>query len=230
MFENEQSLVAHVAALPPSRHKLKVHARLAARDDISPELRQALNELIERTQRAGQAPASPSPELPAPELPAPELPAPEVNEPEIVDRESPEPETPLPEQSMAAPVPAKQRATKEMAGSLIGLIGGFALGLMAYRWPHPALTTAVSVVEPLGELWTNALRMTIIPLIVSQLICGLTARSDARAVGKLGGLSLLVFILLLTLGAIFAGIVAPPLVALYNPDPATLAQLRASAA
>ncbi|MFN0119814.1 MAG: dicarboxylate/amino acid:cation symporter, partial [Blastocatellia bacterium] len=42
--------------------------------------------------------------------------------------------------------------------------------------------------------------------------------------------SLLVFILLLTLGAIFAGIVAPPLVALYNPDPATLAQLRASAA
>ncbi|MGE0128765.1 MAG: dicarboxylate/amino acid:cation symporter [Blastocatellales bacterium] len=118
---------------------------------------------------------------------------------------------------------------KQTASVLIGLIGGLALGLIVHRWPHPASLAFTSAVEPVGELWMNALRMTIIPLIVSQLICGIAAKADAKTVGKLGGLSLLTFIALLIVGAIFAVIAAPPLAALFKVDQQTLAALQSGA-
>jgi len=119
---------------------------------------------------------------------------------------------------------------KQTAGALTGLLGGLALGLIVHRWPHPSLLAGVSAIEPVGELWTNALRMTIIPLIVSQLVCGIAAKADAKTVGKLGGLSLLTFIALLVAGAVFALLAAPPLAALFKVDQATLAALQSSSA
>lgn len=118
---------------------------------------------------------------------------------------------------------------KQTAGVLIGLIGGLALGLIVHRWPHPSLLALTSAVKPVGELWMNALRMTIVPLIVSQLVCGIAAKADAKTVGKLGGLSLLTFIGLLIAGAVFAALAGPPLAALFKVDQQTLAALQSGA-
>jgi Na+/H+-dicarboxylate symporter len=119
---------------------------------------------------------------------------------------------------------------KQTAGAMIGLFGGLALGLIAHRWPNRPLLAFISFVTPLGELWTNALRMTIVPLIVSQLVTGIAAKADAKTVGRMGGLSLLVFFVLLLVGAVFTMAAAPPLIALFKVDQATIAGLQSGVA
>lgn len=52
VFEGEESLVQHIDDLPPSRSQLLTHRRLVNQDNISPEIKQALLRLIERSDRA----------------------------------------------------------------------------------------------------------------------------------------------------------------------------------
>jgi Na+/H+-dicarboxylate symporter len=70
----------------------------------------------------------------------------------------------------------------------------------------------VSVVEPIGTLWVNAIRMTVIPLVVSLLITGI-ASGTARSVGKIGGRALFWFVALVAGGALLAALAAPLLLA-----------------
>ena len=79
-----------------------------------------------------------------------------------------------------------------VAGTLVG-IGGQALDISA--------TGALSdIVAPLGALWINALQMTVIPLVVTQLLAAIVSPDVGSALGKLGGKALLLFVALL-LGA-----------------------------
>ncbi len=65
-------------------------------------------------------------------------------------------------------------------------------------WTKSApLAHAADLIAPIGTLWVNAIRMTVIPLVVSLLITGVASASDVRAIGRLGGRTLLVFFLLL---------------------------------
>src|SRR6186713_3088182 len=50
---------------------------------------------------------------------------------------------------------------------------------------------------PIGTIWINAIRMTVIPLVVSLLVTGVAGAADLRSVGRLGGRSLLTFLALL---------------------------------
>ena len=52
IFDGEESLARHIDALPPSHSNLKTHRRLVNQNNISPEIKQALRGLIERTDRA----------------------------------------------------------------------------------------------------------------------------------------------------------------------------------
>ncbi|MBI3569361.1 MAG: dicarboxylate/amino acid:cation symporter [Gemmatimonadetes bacterium] len=56
---------------------------------------------------------------------------------------------------------------------------------------------AADAVAPLGVLWVNAIRMTVVPLVVSLLITGIASAADVQSTAKLGGRTLLVFFLLL---------------------------------
>ena len=51
------------------------------------------------------------------------------------------------------------------------------------------------LVAPLGALWVNAIRMTVIPLIVSLLITGVSSAAGS-AIGRIGGKTIGVFVLL----------------------------------
>ena len=77
------------------------------------------------------------------------------------------------------------------AGMLIGLFAGMAAGLWL-----PA--NAVNAIEPAGLLWFNALRMTVIPIVMAQLILGINTQTDARALGNLGLRAFAWFVALLT--------------------------------
>jgi len=113
---------------------------------------------------------------------------------------------------------------------LTALAAGLAVGAAAAASGDSRAVAWVSAVEPVGILWINALRMTVIPLVVSLLVVGVGAASDTRAVGPLGARALLLFVALLAASAVTAVLLAPPLFASLRVDAAATAALRAGAA
>ena len=81
---------------------------------------------------------------------------------------------------------------------LSALVAGMLLGIAIELVAPDAGTTSLPYVEPIGLLWLNALKMTIVPLVVALLITGITATADAARAGKLAARSVMIF-----LGAIF---------------------------
>lgn len=66
---------------------------------------------------------------------------------------------------------------------------------------------AADLVVPIGTLWVNAIRMTVIPLVVSLLITGVASASNISTIGRIGGRTLAVFFAML----VGATLVALPL-------------------
>ncbi len=86
-----------------------------------------------------------------------------------------------------------------VAGAVVaGIAGGAAIAASG----SPVLLHAADRVAPVGTLWVNAIRMTVIPLVVSLLVTGVASVSDLRDVGRIGGRTLLVFLGLLAAVAV----------------------------
>ncbi|CAN5560472.1 dicarboxylate/amino acid:cation symporter [soil metagenome] len=111
---------------------------------------------------------------------------------------------------------------------LLGLALGLAAGAAVAATQRPTLLALVLVVEPIGTLWLNALRMTVVPLVVSLLVTGIAAASAAAAAGRVGGRTLLVIATFLAGAGIFSAIVTPLTLASLPIAPGTAAALRAS--
>ena len=92
-------------------------------------------------------------------------------------------------------------------GAAVG--GGIAIGASGSE----PLLRAADFIAPIGTLWVNAIRMTVIPLVVSLLITGVASAADLKTIGRLGGRTLLVFVLLL---AGVAGVVMPVAPAVFS--------------
>lgn len=103
---------------------------------------------------------------------------------------------------------------------LIGLAAGAALGLALDAW-HPATALRVAdVAQPFGRLWLNALQMTVVPLVFALVIVGVNTATDAAASGRVARRAIVVFVVLLVAGALFAALAAPLLFALFPRSPA----------
>jgi proton glutamate symport protein len=113
---------------------------------------------------------------------------------------------------------------------LIALVVGLALGLVVSSTGNPALVTAARWIEPLGTLFINAIRMTVIPLVVGSLIAGIAAAPNPSSLGKVGVRAFMLFLVTLFAGAIFAALIAPPVLSQFTIDPAAQAALQTSAA
>ena len=87
---------------------------------------------------------------------------------------------------------------------LVGLGAGLGLGLAIAASNNPALLHAADAVAPVGTLWVNAIRMTVIPLVVSLVITGVASASAVGTVGRIGGRTLAVFVAMLTGAAAIA--------------------------
>jgi Na+/H+-dicarboxylate symporter len=110
---------------------------------------------------------------------------------------------------------------------LTALVAGLAIGVAVSWSQQPALLSAVSAVEPIGALWVNAIRMTVVPLVVSLLITGI-ASGSARSVGRIGGRALLLFAVLIAGTALLTAVAAPALLSLASFDSSAFASLRES--
>lgn len=113
---------------------------------------------------------------------------------------------------------------------LIGLVAGLALGILVSATGSPVLATAADWIAPVGTLWINAIRMTVIPLVVATLVAGVMAAPDARAVGRIGGRALVLFLVILSGAALFSVVVGPPVMAALPIGTEAAAALRASTA
>ena len=113
---------------------------------------------------------------------------------------------------------------------LIALIAGFALGIAITSSQSETMLGVARAIEPIGTLWINAIRMTVIPLVVSSLIAGVAGAPDPKSVGRIGGRALLIFFAVLGATAVLSIIVIPIALTGLNFDPAAVAELRASVA
>lgn len=112
---------------------------------------------------------------------------------------------------------------------LVGLATGLVAGILVSALDVDWLSGLASAIEPLGTAWVNAIRMTVIPLVVSLLVVGI-ASADLKAVGRLGGRAVAIFLGLLLSAALFALAAARPLLGVLSIDPRAAAALRAEAA
>jgi len=112
---------------------------------------------------------------------------------------------------------------------LIALVVGIAAGVGIASSGSPTLARAAMAIEPLGTLWINAIRMTVIPLVVGSLIVGITSAPNARSVGRVGRGAIVFFIVTLFVGAGYAALIAPLLIDRIPLDPAAIASMQASA-
>ena len=89
---------------------------------------------------------------------------------------------------------------------LIALVLGAIFGYILTPESNIGGVTALSVFEFLGTLFINALKMLIVPLIVSSIIVGVAGIGNGQNLGRLGGRTLF-FYATTTLAAILIGLV-----------------------
>lgn len=113
---------------------------------------------------------------------------------------------------------------------LLALAVGLVLGLMLERLVGDAALPVAAAVEPIGRLWLSALQMTVVPLVFSLLVVAVAMVSDAASTGRVARRALLLFLSLLTAGAVFAAFFAPLFMSLVPRDDALVEALRAGLA
>ena len=86
---------------------------------------------------------------------------------------------------------------KESTRVLLALVAAILIGVLIAASQNASLIRVADAIAPIGTLWVNGIRMTVIPLVVSLLITGVASVSDIKSIGRLGGRTLVTFVLLL---------------------------------
>jgi len=87
--------------------------------------------------------------------------------------------------------------------ALIALVVGLTLGAMIGTAESGARAEALGVAAFVGSLWLNALKMTVIPLVVALLIVGIAKGREAASGGIIAGRAVLWIVVICTCSAIF---------------------------
>ena len=105
--------------------------------------------------------------------------------------------------SAAAAEPARLSGTWPV---LLALVAGLAVGIGTASLGDGVREPALKAANMVGGLWLNALKMTVIPLIVALLVTGIAKGAEAARGGRIAGRSVLWFVVVCTGSAIFGTI------------------------
>ena len=130
--------------------------------------------------------------------------------------------------STANAEPRRDDTTRRVGRVLLALILGLAVGLAVAAARQPLLSRAVGFLEPIGAIWVNAIRMTVVPLVVALLIRAVARDSDSR-IGRIGGIAFASFMALHMIAVVVALAIVPPIMSGLSIDPAAAARLQADA-
>lgn len=99
---------------------------------------------------------------------------------------------------------------------MAALVAGVVLGAAGQVTEYHGFWRLSEVISPLGSLWLNALQMSVVPLVITQLLAALVKRGDQGEMGVLSGKSLALIVLFLVGAGAFSMLVAPPILGLFQ--------------
>lgn len=102
----------------------------------------------------------------------------------------------------------------------LGLLLGLAVGLGAAATENPLLQAIARESAPLGKLFINAIKMVVIPLVVSVIFASIARLGDIGKLGKIGGMTL-AFYWVTLIPAIIIGMAVTSFGLRFAPDIAT---------
>jgi proton glutamate symport protein len=109
---------------------------------------------------------------------------------------------------------------------LIGLVTGFLLGLALAGVSSPAAATILAIVGPVGTVFINLIRMTVLPLVVSMLVASVGSLAASGALGRAGMRAAVIAVALLAVVALSSLLVAKPVLARIQIDQRAAMALR----
>lgn len=114
--------------------------------------------------------------------------------------------------------------TAILASLVLGLLLGTGLKLT-----NPGLADGLSLwIKPIGSMWINSIRMTVIPLLMALLLTAIASHGGGSAMAKLGIKTFALFVLFIAASSLYTFLFAPPLIALLDIDPQASATLLAT--
>jgi Na+/H+-dicarboxylate symporter len=113
-------------------------------------------------------------------------------------------------------------------------LGALVLGLVAGSFApilgKSANDAVVATASFIGTLWLNALKMTVIPLVVALLIVGIAKSAEAAHAGRVAGRSVLWIVIICTASAVFGAVMIVVLTDLFPLSRETAAGLQTALA
>ena len=92
---------------------------------------------------------------------------------------------------------------------LIALAAGLLLGIAATSLSPGLANNAANIADPVGNLWLNGLRMTIVPLVVALLVTGIAQTAEAARAGLVASRSLMWITGVMATSAVMGAILTP---------------------
>ncbi|WP_157216036.1 dicarboxylate/amino acid:cation symporter [Flavisphingomonas formosensis] len=120
---------------------------------------------------------------------------------------------------------AQPQAGNGARGPLLALAAGLATGFAIRGSGEPALLALAAAVKPLGTLWLNALRMTLVPLIFSLVASAIGRLAALETRARAAGLIAALFAAMLLIGTTYGLAAAHFLLALWPTPPIALTEL-----
>ena len=109
---------------------------------------------------------------------------------------------------------------------LIGLVAGFAVGLALAGVTSPWASAVVALLSPVGTLFVNLIRMTVIPLVMSMLVANVGSMTASTSLGRVGARAAIIATGLLSIAAAFTVLVAAPTLTHLHIDQSAAMALR----
>jgi Na+/H+-dicarboxylate symporter len=98
--------------------------------------------------------------------------------------------------------------------TLVALVAGVLAGTLAPETPGGTLRVLAGVVEAIGAAWVRALRMIVLPLVVSLLVVAVLGSRKRAEVARMGGAAVGVFFAIYLALAVLSALLFPPLIRL----------------
>lgn len=111
-------------------------------------------------------------------------------------------------------------------GTLLALAAGVLAGTLVPASDQGLLPALAEVLQALGAAWVRALRMTILPVVVSLLIVAVLGSRDHVGVRRMGGVAVGTFVAIYVALATLTAILFPPLTRAFGIPRGAVASLR----
>ena len=112
---------------------------------------------------------------------------------------------------------------------LVALAIGLALGMLVAGPASGTTSTLVAVADVIGTQWTNAIRMTVIPLVTALTIASVAETGATADLRRAMGRAIVVFVVLLVAGGVLAAVIGEVAFANFVLPPEVAARVRETA-